>query len=72
MPTAIGWLPTPGALDVRGLNLPPADLAELLSVDQAKWLAEIPAIREHFAKFGARLPKGLADELEALEKRLKS
>ena len=72
VPTAIGWLPTPGALDVRGLNLPPADLAELLSVDQAKWLAEIPAIREHFAKFGARLPKGLADELEALEKRLKS
>ena len=71
VPTAIGWLPTSDALDVSGLHVPPADVAELLSVDQAKWLAEIPAIREHFAKFGARLPQGLADELDALEIRLK-
>jgi len=70
--SAIGWLPTPDAIDVSGLNVPPADMAELLSVDKAKWLAEIPGIREHFAKFGAKLPKGLADELDALEQRLKA
>ena len=68
----IGWLPAPEALDVSGLKVSAADLAELLSVDKAKWLAEIPAIREHFAKFGDHLPKGLADELDALEKRLKA
>ena len=43
-----------------------------MSLDKARWLAEIPAIREHFAKFGARLPRGLADELDALEQRLKA
>jgi len=41
-------------------------------LDKARWLAEIPAIREHFAKFGAKMPKGLMGELDALEKRLKA
>jgi phosphoenolpyruvate carboxykinase (GTP) len=68
----IGYLPTPDALDISGLKISDADLAELLSVDKAKWLAEIPAIREHFAKFGARLPQGLTDELDALERRLRA
>jgi hypothetical protein len=27
-------------------------------------------IREHFASFGAKLPKALSDELSALEQRL--
>jgi phosphoenolpyruvate carboxykinase (GTP) len=68
----IGWLPTPDAIDVSGLDVSRADVEELLHVDKDKWLAEIPAIREHFAKFGARLPKGVTDELDALEKRLKA
>jgi len=68
----IGFLPTPDALDVSGLDVSRADVEELLRVDKDKWLAEIPAIREHFAKFGARLPQGLTDELDALEKRLKA
>jgi phosphoenolpyruvate carboxykinase (GTP) len=68
----IGYLPTPDAIDVSGLNVSPADMVELLSVDKTKWLTEIPAIREHFAKFGEKLPKGLADELDALEQRLKA
>ncbi|MCX7006813.1 MAG: phosphoenolpyruvate carboxykinase (GTP) [Kiritimatiellaeota bacterium] len=70
--TAIGWLPTPAALDVSGLDVSRADVKELLRVDKKKWLAEIPAIREHFAKFGKRLPKGLTKELNALEQRLKA
>ncbi|MCX6997813.1 MAG: phosphoenolpyruvate carboxykinase (GTP) [Kiritimatiellaeota bacterium] len=72
VPTPIGWLPTPGALDVSGLKISSADVEELLRVDKDKWLAEIPAMREHFAKFGARLPPGLAEELDALEQRLKA
>ena len=36
------------------------------------WLAEVPLIKEHFAKFGDHLPKGLQDEVAALEQRLKS
>ena len=35
-----------------------------------EWLAEVPSIKEHFAKFGNRLPKGLSEELKGLEDRL--
>jgi phosphoenolpyruvate carboxykinase (GTP) len=70
--TPIGNLPTPDGLDLAGLNVSQADLAELLKVDLAGWLAEIPSMREHFAKFGDRMPKGLVEELDALEQRLKA
>jgi phosphoenolpyruvate carboxykinase (GTP) len=70
--TPIGRLPEPADLDTNGLNLSSADLEKLLSVDLEGWLAEVPRIREHFAKFGDRLPKGLGRELQDLEHRLDS
>jgi phosphoenolpyruvate carboxykinase (GTP) len=70
--TPIGRIPSPADIDVQGLNLPAAKMAELLSVDVEGWLAEVPLIKEHFAKFGSRLPKGLQDEIAGLEQRLKS
>ncbi len=69
--TAIGLLPGPADLDTSGLTIPAANLEKLLSVDVPGWLAEVPSIREHFAKFGDHLPKGMADEIDGLEKRLK-
>jgi len=48
------------------------NLAQLLSVDIDGWLAEVPLIREHFAKFGKHLPEGLQREVDDLEKRLKA
>ena len=69
--TAIGRLPLPADLDVEGLKVSSADLAELLSVDVEGWLEEVPLIREHFAKFGTRLPEGLNRELEELDERLR-
>jgi phosphoenolpyruvate carboxykinase (GTP) len=68
--TPIGRLPEANDLDTAGLQMPAADLAKLLNVDVDGWLAEIPRIREHFAKFGDRLPSGLAAEVDALEQRL--
>jgi phosphoenolpyruvate carboxykinase (GTP) len=70
--TPIGRLPAPGSLDLSGLNLPESALAELLRVDVERWSSELPVIREHFARFGSKLPKGLSDELSALEQRLSS
>jgi phosphoenolpyruvate carboxykinase (GTP) len=69
--TPIGRLPAPADLDTKGLSLPPADLAQLLSVDVDGWLAEVPLIREHFARFGHHLPEGLAQEVSELEERLR-
>jgi GTP-dependent phosphoenolpyruvate carboxykinase len=41
-------------------------------VDVEGWLAEVPLIREHFAKFGSHLPEAMNRELEGLAKRLES
>jgi len=70
--TAIGRLPAPADLDTKGLSLSTAQLEKLLSVDVDGWLAEVPLIREHFAKFGSHLPEGLKHEVDELEKRLKA
>ena len=70
--TAIGRVPEPADLDTRGLELPAANLAKLLGVDVEGWLAEVPLIREHFAKFGSHLPEAMNRELEGLAKRLQS
>jgi phosphoenolpyruvate carboxykinase (GTP) len=70
--TPIGRLPNPTDLDTKGLDLPADKIAKLLSVDIEGWLAEVPRIKEHFAKFGDRLPQGMRDEVTALEQRLKA
>jgi len=68
--TPIGNLPTPKAIDTRGLDISEEDMAELLRVDLEGWRAEVPLIREHYARFGDRLPAELASQLDALEHRL--
>ncbi|MGH7730764.1 MAG: phosphoenolpyruvate carboxykinase (GTP) [Candidatus Eiseniibacteriota bacterium] len=70
--TPIGRLPAPGALDTSGLRIADDTLTELLRVDVDGWLAELTAIKSHLAKFGARLPQGVKDELAGLEKRLQA
>jgi phosphoenolpyruvate carboxykinase (GTP) len=70
--TPIGNLPTPNDLDMRGLDISADALAKLLAVDVDGWLAEVPLIREHFAKFGSHLPEGMKQEVDELEKRLKA
>jgi phosphoenolpyruvate carboxykinase (GTP) len=68
--TPIGRIPEVADLDIGGLKMPPSDLAELLSVDLEGWKAEVPLIKEHFARFGSHLPEGLNAEVKALEDRL--
>ncbi|MBC7227798.1 MAG: phosphoenolpyruvate carboxykinase (GTP) [Thermoflexales bacterium] len=68
--TPIGLLPRPEDLDLRGLDVPPEDLRELLRVDVDAWRAELPDIERHFAQFGDRLPRRLQEQLRALQARL--
>jgi phosphoenolpyruvate carboxykinase (GTP) len=68
--TPIGLMPEPSAID-RPSDVSEETLKEILSVDVEGWKNEIKDVREnHFAKFGNKLPKELADELSAIEKRL--
>ncbi|MCP4127860.1 MAG: phosphoenolpyruvate carboxykinase (GTP) [Gammaproteobacteria bacterium] len=68
--TPIGLLPEPGALDTDGLDLDQAVMDKLCEVDVAAWLSEISSIKEHYAKFGDKIPQALRDEVAALEQRL--
>jgi phosphoenolpyruvate carboxykinase (GTP) len=70
--TPIGKVPEVSDLDTSGLNMPAANVAELLGVDIEGWLAEVPLIKEHFARFGHHLPEGLHREVKALEERLQA
>jgi phosphoenolpyruvate carboxykinase (GTP) len=70
--TAIGTIPAEGELDLQGLAIDEEDLRELLAVDAAGWLAEIPLIREYYQQFGKRLPQELEKELDQLEARLRA
>ncbi len=70
--TAIGIMPTEAAIDLTGIEdeVSAADLAELLTVDVEGWKRELGMIKEHFAKFGDRLPAELKKQLAGLEERL--
>ena len=70
--TPIGTVPAPGEVDLSGLSIDEADVAELLDVDVEGWLAEIPLIREYYERFGEKLPAVLTAQLDALEERLRS
>jgi len=64
--TPIGFLPAPGSLDISGLDVSEADMAELLSVDADGWRSALPQFETHFAQFGDRLPGELTKQLQHL------
>jgi phosphoenolpyruvate carboxykinase (GTP) len=68
--TPIGHVPTLEALDLSGLDLNPAQLETLLSVDKTVWREEAGLIPMGYAPFSTRLPQALWDELDALNQRL--
>jgi phosphoenolpyruvate carboxykinase (GTP) len=70
--TAIGFLPPvgDGGVDTSELEISAAEMEQLLAVDVDGWKQQLPQIRDHYAKFGERLPTALQAQLAALEQRL--
>lgn len=66
----IGYLPKEDGIDTKDLDMDPAVLKELLSVDKNVWLEDVKGAREYFAQFGDRLPKEITEELDRLEANL--
>jgi phosphoenolpyruvate carboxykinase (GTP) len=70
--TPIGYLPTPDAIDISGSDISSENMKLLLKVDVHEWLQEVGSIKEHYRRFGNRLPEALSHELESLEERLRN
>jgi phosphoenolpyruvate carboxykinase (GTP) len=68
--TAIGNLPAPGALDLKGLNFSADQTGQLLAVDVEGWKKEIADVAANYKKFGAQLPAALSTQLDNLRQRL--
>jgi len=68
--TPIGYMPTPDAIDIDGLDVTTETMEELLKVNKENWLAEVESIKEHYATYGDKMPKELLAQLAALEDRL--
>ena len=65
--TAIGHLPSDGAINTTDLNIEPATMNALLSVDNAGWTAEMDAIGEYLEGYGDRLPGAMREQLERVK-----
>lgn len=67
--TPLGYLPRPEDIDLTGLEdeVSFETLQELLTVSPDQWKDEVAGIREHYKKFGGKLPHELADCLAVLE-----
>jgi phosphoenolpyruvate carboxykinase (GTP) len=68
--TAIGNLPRPQDLNLKGLEISSTDLQSLLSVDPELWRKEVADIRAYLESYGKRLPAELVKQLDAVEAKL--
>jgi phosphoenolpyruvate carboxykinase (GTP) len=68
--TPVGMMPSKNDLDLEGLNMNDSDISELLSVDSAKWAAEIPEIEEFISGFGRHMPTRMKAQVEKMKARL--
>ena len=68
--TPIGYIPKAADLDVGGLAISDAEIAELLRIDVAGWKSEVPEIEAYLNKAGDRLPARMKAQLAGLKKRV--
>lgn len=60
--TPIGYLPEEGSIDTKGLDIDPATMSALASVDKQAWLTEMREIGDYLESFGERLPATLKSQ----------
>jgi len=68
--TPIGFVPTPDALDLNGLNISTSAVKTALDYERDGWLQELKDERALFEQFGDRLPAPIWDEHERVARQL--
>jgi phosphoenolpyruvate carboxykinase (GTP) len=67
--TAIGFVPSPGALALDGLDIAPERMRETLRVDRDEWTQSLDELQGFLAPFGARLPAPITESLAQTRRR---
>jgi phosphoenolpyruvate carboxykinase (GTP) len=68
--TPIGYVPSPGHIDLGGLGMSDDAYDDLFEIDDDAWAREADEHRQYLAKFGDRLPAALSREQAALARRI--
>jgi len=68
--TPIGDVPTPSALDMRGLDISDAAVSQLLRVDPQEWTEAVQSQETYFDSFGSHLPRAIREEHDRLANRI--
>jgi phosphoenolpyruvate carboxykinase (GTP) len=63
--TPVGIVPTKSELDLEGVDISPADLDKILSIDTERWRTEMTHREQHLAQFA-----GLPEEIWAAHRRV--
>jgi len=66
--TPIGIVPQ--SIDLSGLDVPSADVAEVFKIDNVEWSGEIVKYREFYRSIGNKIPEALNQQLNDLNSRL--
>ncbi len=68
--TPIGYVPSPQSLDLKSLDISPANVEKVLAFNRDEWKREIQEIKQFYGQFGEGLPEFLKKEVQALENAL--
>lgn len=66
----LGLVPSPGAIDVEGLEVSTEDMIEVSKVSVTEWREEFPLIESWFESIGKKLPKQMGNQLDQLKERI--
>ena len=66
--TPIGFLPSENALNLKGLQLAPGALQQLLHIDREEWIREAEEMEKYLKLFGSKLPHEISEELHQLRR----
>jgi phosphoenolpyruvate carboxykinase (GTP) len=68
--TAIGFLPRPADLNLKGCDVTASGMTELTTIDATAWKKEVADYRAYLQEYGARMPAELLAQLDDVARRL--
>jgi phosphoenolpyruvate carboxykinase (GTP) len=67
--TPLGWVPSPGDLDLQGLGTAAERVGQALRCDAREWRPALDSLAEFYGQFGSRLPRPITAQLTETRRR---